>query len=127
MDIVNECRTSVGLVRGCGRERNGSFQVDRLQFLVSRAVTTVKEGDQDKKANISHVTVLLTSLMCISFYSISSFTFHFRVKIRVVSISNYALWNHILSVSLKLFFERPGKDLVFVIQSSLIFQWRINR
>ena len=96
---VSGCRTSVGLARGRGflsKETGSSFSAAGEWEMAGMETNT-------KKINNFYVTILLTrSRTCVSCVSTSTFRFHFNVKIRFVSISNYILWNHFLSVSLKL-------------------------
>ena len=54
---------------------------------------------RQKRPICLHYNLLRKSLISISFFSISSFRFHFSIKIVFVSVSYYVLKNHFLPLS----------------------------
>lgn len=85
--MVVRCRTSAGPAGPSGKEGENAFSRDS-SFLGSRGVSTSKEGGPRQKRPTFPMLVLLTSVVRICFFSISSFRFHRRVKIGFVSISS---------------------------------------
>lgn len=124
----SECQASVGLVEVWGR--GGEWRVPSKgtgsSFLTAGEWELARRETKIKRTFPVLQFYSQQFLDAIYFFSISSLKFYFRAKIKFVSISNYILWNHILSVFLK-FLRGPGKALTFIFLPSLTFQWRINQ